>query len=34
MTLLDIVGEPLLHGMNDRQERQDRVAELLGGDAA
>ena len=30
MTLLDIVGEPLLvHGMNDRQERQDRVAELL-----
>jgi len=30
MTLLDIVGEPLLmHGMTDRQERQDRVAELL-----
>jgi peptide/nickel transport system ATP-binding protein len=30
MTLLDIVGEPLLvHGMVDRQERQDRVAELL-----
>jgi len=30
MTLLDIVGEPLLmHGMKDRQERQDRVAELL-----
>jgi peptide/nickel transport system ATP-binding protein len=30
MTLLDIVGEPLLvHGMNNRQERQDRVAELL-----
>ncbi len=30
MTLLDIVGEPLLvHGMKNRQERQDRVAELL-----
>ena len=30
MTLLDIVGEPLLvHGMTNRQERQDRVAELL-----
>lgn len=30
MTLLDIVGEPLLvHGMNNRQERMDRVAELL-----
>ncbi len=30
MTLLDIVGEPLLvHGMTDRQERMDRVAELL-----
>ncbi len=30
MTLLDIVGEPLLvHGMNNRHERQDRVAELL-----
>ena len=30
MSLLDIVGEPLLvHGMNNRQERQDRVAELL-----
>jgi len=30
MTLLDIVGEPLLmQGMKDRQERQDRVAELL-----
>ena len=30
MTLLDIVGEPLLvHGMNNRQERQARVAELL-----
>ncbi|MBN1431075.1 MAG: ATP-binding cassette domain-containing protein [Anaerolineae bacterium] len=30
MTLLDIVGEPLLvHGMTDHQERQDRVAELL-----
>ena len=30
MSLLDIVGEPLLvHGMSSRQERQDRVAELL-----
>jgi peptide/nickel transport system ATP-binding protein len=30
MTLLDIVGEPLLiHGMTNRQERQERVAELL-----
>ena len=30
MSLLDIVGEPLLvHGMSNRQERQDRVAELL-----
>ncbi len=30
MTLLDIVGEPLLvHGMVNRQERQERVAELL-----
>ncbi len=30
MTLLDIVGEPLLvNGMKNRQERQDRVAELL-----
>lgn len=30
MTLLDIVGEPLLvNGMNNRQERMDRVAELL-----
>jgi peptide/nickel transport system ATP-binding protein len=30
MTLLDLVGEPLLvHGMNNRQERQARVAELL-----
>jgi peptide/nickel transport system ATP-binding protein len=30
MTLLDIVGEPLLvHGMTNRQERMDRVAELL-----
>jgi peptide/nickel transport system ATP-binding protein len=30
MTLLDIVGEPLLvHGMRDRQARQERVAELL-----
>ncbi|HSB00545.1 MAG TPA: oligopeptide/dipeptide ABC transporter ATP-binding protein [Anaerolineales bacterium] len=30
MTLLDIVGEPLLvNGMINRQERQDRVAELL-----
>jgi peptide/nickel transport system ATP-binding protein len=30
MTLLDIVGEPLLvNGMVDRQERQERVAELL-----
>jgi len=30
MTLLDIVGEPLLvNGMNSQQERADRVAELL-----
>jgi peptide/nickel transport system ATP-binding protein len=30
MTLLDIVGEPLLvNGMGSRQERQDRVADLL-----
>jgi peptide/nickel transport system ATP-binding protein len=30
MTLLDIVGEPLLvNGMTNRQERQERVAELL-----
>lgn len=30
MTLLDIVGEPLLvHGMDSRRERADRVAELL-----
>ena len=30
MSLLDIVGEPLLvHGMSNRQERQERVAELL-----
>ena len=30
MSLLDIVGEPLLvHGMSNRQERQDRVSELL-----
>lgn len=30
MTLFDIVGEPLLvNGMKDRQERMDRVAELL-----
>jgi peptide/nickel transport system ATP-binding protein len=30
MTLLDIVGEPLLvHGMTSRREREDRVAELL-----
>ena len=30
MSLLDIVGEPLLvHGMTNRDERQDRVAELL-----
>ena len=30
MTLLDIVGEPLLvNGMKSRQERMDRVAELL-----
>jgi peptide/nickel transport system ATP-binding protein len=30
MTLLDIVGEPLLvNGMADRRERQERVAELL-----
>lgn len=30
MTLLDIVGEPLLvHGVNNRREREERVAELL-----
>jgi len=30
MTLLDIVGEPLfVHGMKNRREREDRVAELL-----
>ena len=30
MTLLDIVGEPLLvHGMDNRKDRADRVAELL-----
>lgn len=30
MTLLDLVGEPLLvHGMKRRREREDRVAELL-----
>jgi peptide/nickel transport system ATP-binding protein len=30
MTLLDIVGEPLLvHGIGSRREREDRVAELL-----
>lgn len=30
MTLLDIVGEPLLiHGMTSRHEREDRVADLL-----
>jgi peptide/nickel transport system ATP-binding protein len=30
MTLLDIVGEPLqVHGMNNRREREERVAELL-----
>jgi peptide/nickel transport system ATP-binding protein len=30
MTLLDIVGEPLLvHGVKNRQQRMDRVAELL-----
>jgi peptide/nickel transport system ATP-binding protein len=30
MTLLDIIGEPLLvNGMKNRQERQDRVSELL-----
>ncbi|MGD8751964.1 MAG: ATP-binding cassette domain-containing protein [Anaerolineales bacterium] len=30
MTLFDIVGEPLLvHGMRDRQERMDRVTDLL-----
>ena len=30
MTLLDIVGEPLLvHGMKNRQQRTERVAELL-----
>jgi len=30
MTVLDIVGEPLLvHGMTNRREREDRVAELL-----
>jgi peptide/nickel transport system ATP-binding protein len=31
MTLLDIVGEPLLvHGMKSRREREERVAQLLG----
>ena len=30
MTLLDLVGEPLLvHGMNSRREREERVADLL-----
>ena len=30
MTLLDIVGEPLLvHGVGNAQERTDRVVELL-----
>src|SRR5881296_3135523 len=30
MTLLDLVGEPLLvHGMKSRQEREERVADLL-----
>jgi peptide/nickel transport system ATP-binding protein len=30
MTLLDLVGEPLLvHGMKSRREREDRVADLL-----
>jgi peptide/nickel transport system ATP-binding protein len=30
MTLLDLVGEPLLvHGVKSRREREDRVAELL-----
>jgi peptide/nickel transport system ATP-binding protein len=30
MTLLDLVGEPLLvHGMKSRREREERVAELL-----
>ncbi|HLZ07363.1 MAG TPA: ATP-binding cassette domain-containing protein, partial [Chloroflexota bacterium] len=30
MTILDIVGEPLLvHGVSNRSERQDRVTELL-----
>ena len=30
MTLLDLVGEPLLvHGMRSRREREERVAELL-----
>ena len=30
MTLLDLVGEPLLvHGMKNRREREDRVADLL-----
>ncbi len=30
MTIFDIVGEPLLmHGMRNRKEREDRVAELL-----
>jgi peptide/nickel transport system ATP-binding protein len=30
MTLFDIVGEPLLvHGMTDRRERMDQVAEFL-----
>ena len=31
MTLLDLVGEPLLvHGIRSRREREDRVADLLG----
>ena len=30
MTLLDLVGEPLLvHGMTSRREREERVADLL-----
>src|SRR5260370_23737149 len=30
MTLLDLVGEPLLvHGVKSRREREDRVADLL-----
>src|SRR5262249_22324627 len=32
MTLLDLVGEPLLvHGMKSRREREERVAELVRG---